>query len=1024
MIESTGGLFMKLSNRPAFPDDAYREQERRERDGTLNAEENRGHPNAGVERNDEYAAITLTRKLLPDALARLLNAAAPGPNETPPQGTAAREEKPAANIERLILALQENFTATPGNPDHFRKVFKSLADPRITPVKPCRRNKAKEDPLSPSDWCLLFFGLVCQTFVSEALHLDEEASLTLDAVSAKAHTWVLLEIGLRCLPAVRKDRVFRRMRYKALQWAEDWLASNPVLADHLRLVVQEMARFFAVYGGLFRFDDSKPLRFIGSHPILPTDVWARFRQKAEPYMNPAHPMIVPPVDWAPGQRGGQLVRSKPLIRGVYPDNTVKTDWLALIAKTEMPVVFDAINILQRTPWRINRRVLKCMQDVFFFAPEKSLPQRLRNLRQEAEKGRSNSAGRQALRINPRSSKSTWKYLLADLVERPRFFFPYRLDYRGRAYPEAPWLSPQGDDFARALLEFAIGKPVTSDEARKFLARHGCDFVAKKRIAEDLGLLPEHPASGEDHYRWVCQQQAHILACADDPVANDWWIDVAKTGKHWQLLAFCFAWADALRGAPCHLPVYVDGSCNGLQHMAALLRDTELARRTNLLPSPRPEDTYLWIKKNVEDRIRSEQLDPDCPDKALAQWVLANELLDRDVAKAVVIRFSYGSVLFKDALFDHFSVNLFDSAFWRGDDPLQRALFDILYAQRDRPKREYARHLADASKEKKAMKVTAEDEGDESLHAVEDDADPMAEDDSGKKYLMPSLDELTLWHKLLATDSIGEADAVLRRKIRNYLLDQLAAYLGNHFGRTLRELLAQCFALRDTLAAYCRAIIQRTDLPVVWVTPVGLPVMQRKFKEQKKAIDSVVFGRLATLAGNDLPSDFARSRRQLSSKIVFNQPDGIKQRNAIAPNLIHSLDASHLMLTIVRSRQLDIECFAAIHDAFGTLAADMPHLAVALRDAFMHLHRVPLLEQLHRWFALLLDPSQPVPADLSPMQGELLGLWRRNWQGRDLDGQGLGTKTSAKRDDSPLPPPPPWKNPFDLDQVAHSDYLFS
>jgi len=39
---------------------------------------------------------------------------------------------------------------------------------------------------------------------------------------------------------------------------------------------------------------------------------------------------------------------------------------------------------------------------------------------------------------------------------------------------------------------------------------------------------------------------------------------------------------------------MDGSCNGLQHYAALGRDYEGAVKVNVAPSPLPEDVYVAV----------------------------------------------------------------------------------------------------------------------------------------------------------------------------------------------------------------------------------------------------------------------------------------------------------------------------------------------------------------------------------------------------------------------------------------------
>ena len=63
-------------------------------------------------------------------------------------------------------------------------------------------------------------------------------------------------------------------------------------------------------------------------------------------------------------------------------------------------------------------------------------------------------------------------------------------------------------------------------------------------------------------------------------------------------------ANALRCAEgpenyiCHLPIHQDGSCNGLQHYAALGRDTVGAESVNLAPADRPQDVYSNVANLV------------------------------------------------------------------------------------------------------------------------------------------------------------------------------------------------------------------------------------------------------------------------------------------------------------------------------------------------------------------------------------------------------------------------------------------
>jgi DNA-directed RNA polymerase len=56
----------------------------------------------------------------------------------------------------------------------------------------------------------------------------------------------------------------------------------------------------------------------------------------------------------------------------------------------------------------------------------------------------------------------------------------------------------------------------------------------------------------------------------------------------------------------NVPVHVDGSCNGMQHYAALGRDDRGARQVNLADSERPGDVYTAILKLVIAEIENER----------------------------------------------------------------------------------------------------------------------------------------------------------------------------------------------------------------------------------------------------------------------------------------------------------------------------------------------------------------------------------------------------------------------------------
>lgn len=84
------------------------------------------------------------------------------------------------------------------------------------------------------------------------------------------------------------------------------------------------------------------------------------------------------------------------------------------------------------------------------------------------------------------------------------------------------------------------------------------------------------------------------------------------GRLWQVLAACFELRDALKyglGAHqtfvSHLPVHMDGSCNGLQHYAALGRDAEGAKAVNMAPADAPQDVYREVSQKVAAKVKED-----------------------------------------------------------------------------------------------------------------------------------------------------------------------------------------------------------------------------------------------------------------------------------------------------------------------------------------------------------------------------------------------------------------------------------
>jgi len=111
-------------------------------------------------------------------------------------------------------------------------------------------------------------------------------------------------------------------------------------------------------------------------------------------------------------------------------------------------------------------------------------------------------------------------------------------------------------------------------------------------------------------------------------------------------------------------------------------------------------------------------------------------------------------------------------------------------------------------------------------------------------------------------------------------------------------------------------IDRGETELTWTTPSGFVVTQRLMKKKFVTIKLQLMGRcdLKVAIGDD------------------NKVDKQHHKNATAPNLIHSLDASLLHLSALRFNAP----IALIHDSVLCRATDMSMLSFIVRETYMHL----------------------------------------------------------------------------------------
>ena len=152
-----------------------------------------------------------------------------------------------------------------------------------------------------------------------------------------------------------------------------------------------------------------------------------------------------------------------------------------------------------------------------------------------------------------------------------------------------------------------------------------------------------------------------------------------------------------------------------------------------------------------------------------------------------------------------------------------------------------------------------------------------------------------------------------------------------------------------------SIASSEELPVRWTTPVGFPVMQAYPDLEKRKVKTSISGKLVYLT-------------------MYKEKDKLdrrRQTQGIAPNFVHSCDASHMMLTIVRAKQEGINNFAMIHDSFGTSAGATEDLFRIVRESFLEMYGdVEVLESFRNELCSQISDKNLLKVQPLPTKGEL------------------------------------------------------
>ena len=447
-----------------------------------------------------------------------------------------------------------------------------------------------------------------------------------------------------------------------------------------------LTKIFVETTGLVEFEDvfKKKRHYKYLIPTKELLTWIENTNEKLEVMQPLFlPMVCQPKEWVSVFEGGYI--SPYLKRNKLVKNNSK-EYLKKLESASMPMVYEAINHLQNTQWQINRRVLEVVRALWeegkavaelpdredeplipFPYPDRDKETTWNSEEIEVIK----KWKRDTYEIHKRNvQKRSIRLLVSNIIrianqfERyESIYFPYQMDFRGRLYPIPVLLQPQGSDLAKGLLHFAEGKPTDSDSI-KWLQIHGANVYGYDK------------ESYEHRVEWTKAREKEILSYVENPLLNRGW---THADKPFQFLAFCYEYSDYLASPDTfktRLPIQLDGTCNGLQHYSALLRDETGGRAVNLTDSDKPNDIYSTVADKLEEKLHG-NIDTifnigNYSQPLAKLWIELG--INRKLTKRPVMVLPYGGTLLscreyiQEYLTDNYSPNLIWKHFGVGDNP--------------------------------------------------------------------------------------------------------------------------------------------------------------------------------------------------------------------------------------------------------------------------------------------------------------------------------------------------------------------
>ena len=296
------------------------------------------------------------------------------------------------------------------------------------------------------------------------------------------------------------------------------------------------------------------------------------------------PMIISPKPYSHNQAGGYLLNDEDFFEDILIE---KKNMKFPSEITETNKLYFLVNGISETPFKVNQTLLE------FITSEKGSELGLLLSESDLEPYTgdvSEYKTKKALSIRSKLLHQENVLAITDIFKNfSSIYFPVRLDQRGRIYCTSAYFHYQSDELSKSLILFSEAGIINKSnlDSILYLKAYGANCFG--------GIIGKQ--SMNNKIKWVDNHINDIVNYENGVLLN-------KAKDKLLFLAFCIEYKrfvnfyndESQTEFKNYLPIQLDATCNGFQHISLLSNEDQLFEVLNLIQSKdnKPKDFYNFF----------------------------------------------------------------------------------------------------------------------------------------------------------------------------------------------------------------------------------------------------------------------------------------------------------------------------------------------------------------------------------------------------------------------------------------------